>query len=1181
MRVESLDNEHQRDISQCLHCNKPCDETVLFCDACQAQLYKHDEVSQDVGAYVDIADVSTAPRPIVTIPQNEQGLLRAPRGPQTPPPSVHGAYVNIVDQAIHRLNDAARRIAAVEQRERRQPRASRLSPLHDISADIQRQSTPLPKTFADTTNTTSKGEVSASNMPDLWPWLPDTDDIDNNNAWENYTDPLLSRRFPDSIEAARIEAEDERRAKAEGLMAMPFLRGRSTRTIRLRVAFISLAILAILALTIDTALVSVAFLHPHHVTQVPVSGPPTLTITSDGTNNNQTMFGQRVTLHLTHFNPSTIVRITHDVGVPVMLNTGGFRVRVEKNGAANVSTIISLDSWVPGFHSVEAEDEESHYVATATLQIIHSGPSRPPHLIIKNTVLDMGQGYPGSNTIQPFTLSNDSSSGAITWSASCNKPWLVLTPNQGTFSDTQEISVGVERGTLLPGSYVGKVTFSSNVGAPIIVQVEMVVTPLPPGTGAVLMIAPAVLSFTALDGAADSSTDQTLVVSNPGRTALSWSLANNQPATQADQGLAGSMADTLWSLANNQPAMGTNQGSSLSLSDGVPNWLNTDTTSGTVAPGDTESIKVTVNSQNLLPGAYTDSLVFSSSDPKTINAPQSVSISLTVQQACGLTLNTGGMSFTTIANSGSASNQSLNVGASASCNTAIGWQATANMNWLTITPASGSAKTGSNSIVTVGINASNMGPGSYVGTIAIVSAQGGNTQGSTQTVTVSLTIQKPPPPEAPILSAAPLAMSFSTVQGQPVSSGQTVLITNTGQSVLQWNTSVSQLATSWLGVSPTGGKIGPGQTATLTVLAVSTSLTPGTYNGQVTLNGADTSGQIASGSPQTVAVQLQVNPPCTLVQPSSSALAFTAIQGGGDPTLQSVTLSASGNCMWPLGWKASVSPAAPWMQLSSSTGSFGQGGLSNTLNIKTTIANLAPGTYTTQVSVSASDTSGTLAQGSPQVFSVTLVVQPQCQMAPVPATLTFTTAEGKITPIQTVPVQENGTCTRPVTWTAVGDTNSTGWLVVTPPSGSDSGSGASVSVSVNATSLPPGSYKANLTIAASNGAAIANSMQTIPITVTVKGFTINGTANICGESTCTNPPPVPLPAAAVVLTNSAGAQIATTTADANGNYSFTTIALGTYTVSASGTSGTMHYTGTTTVVLTGNMPGRNINLLQG
>ncbi len=1176
MRVESLDNQHKReDIHQCLHCSNSCDETALFCDACQLKLYsKHDEASQFATPVHGIAESSTVPHPIAMGQQNEYQHIKseestvplpqavepsyAPNGPQTPTPSVHGTYVNIVDHAIHRLNDAARRIAAVEQSEKRQPRASRLSPFRDISADIQRQSTPLPKTIAKTGGAPLKSsEVNASNMPDLWPWLPDTDDIDNNNTWENYTDPLLSRHFPDSVEAARIDAEDERRAKAEGLITTPFLRG-STRTVRLRVAFVSLAILAVLALTIDSALVSVALLRPHHKAAVPASGPPTLTITSEATKDNRAVFGQRVIFHLMHFNPSTTVMITHDVEVPVSLSTGLPSVQIGSDGNANASTIITLDSWGgPGFHTVDAEDVQTHYTANATLQIVNSGQTKPSHLIIKDTTLDLGAGYQGSNTIQPFTLSNDANaSGAITWAASSNKPWLMLSPNQGTFSSTQSISIGVERGTLPPGPQVGKISFSSNVGAPITIQVEMSVIALPANAGAVLSITPAVLSFTSQDGTSVTN-NSLLVVSNPGHQSLSWSLTNNPNMVAA------------------------NQNTTLSTPGTATNWLTTDVTSGTVSPGETETVNVTVNSQGMLPGAYTDSLVFSSADPKTINGLQSVSVSLTVQQHCGLSLNTGGMTFTAIANTNTTSNQALNVSATASCTSALNWNAMASAGWLTITPASGSTKTGNNSVITVGVNTANLVPNTYVGTITVVSAQGGSTQGNTQTVTVGLTVQQPPPSGAPVLGAAPLTLGFSTVQGQPVSSGQTVVITNSGQSVLQWNSRVSQLATTWLGVSPTGGKINPGQTATLTVLAVSTGLTPGTYNGQVLLEGLDTNGQQATGSPQSVAIQLQVNPPCALIQPSASALAFTAVQGSTDPVPQSVTVSASGNCMWPLAWNASITPAAPWLRLSSSSGSFGQGGLSSTLQINPTVASLTPGTYTTQVSISASDTSGVVAQGSPQVFSITFVVQPSCQLAAVPANLAFTIAQGQVTPAQTFPLSETGSCTRPVSWSAVGDTNSTSWLVISPASGSDTGSGSTVSVSVNAASLAPGSYKTNVTVTASNGASLGSSPQTIPVMVTVTGFTISGTANICGESTCTNPPAVALPAAAVVLVNSAGTQIATATADANGNYSFKNLALGTYTVSASGISGTTHYIGSRPIKVTGNMLGSNITLLQG
>ncbi len=1174
MRVESLDDQQKRDMSRCLHCSEPCEATALFCDSCQAQLYQLEAASTVPGAYIDIADASTASHPIVaataeaykpelvrqdkntplplrsTVDEIPLSLEASQEASQKSPVSSHGMYVNMVEHAIHRLNDAAQRIASVDQSDKRQPHASRLSPIRDISADIQRHSTPLPKAIAQANDMQqNRPEASANDMPDLWPWLHDADDIEN-NTFENYTDPLLARRFPSSSEAARIEAEDERRAKAEGVLKNRSAR-KNVRHTQFRIAFVSLAILAILALTIDTVLVSVAFLHPHH-TVAPVSGPPTLMITVQGSNDNKVSSGQNIIFHLMHFNPSTNVYITHDVGVPIILSTNFPIVRVNNNGAATAYSVIS-SGWGPGFHNIEAEDMTTHYTANATLQIINAGPSKPSHLIIKDLSLDAGSGYQGSNTIKSLTLYNDeNASGAITWAASSNSPWLLLTPNQGTFSDSQTLSIGVERGLLTPGSYNGTITFSSNVGAPLVVKVTMVVTPLPPDAGAVMVVTPVVLSFTAVDGVA-SSTSQILTLSNPGRKTLSWSLTNNQSSVAQ-----------------------TPQGSFPGMGGTVANWLNTDVTSGTVPPGATESINVTVNSQGFLPGAYTDPLVFNSPDKTTINQTQNVSVSLTVQPHCSLILGTGGMTFNAVAGSSNTSNQALSVTPAPSCSSAVAWTANSSAGWLSVTPASGSAKTGANSVITVGVNTTGMTQGTYPGTITVVCGQGMN--GSTQTVSVTLTVQPPPPPGSPIMAAAPLIMSFSTVQGQPITSGQTVVITNSGQNAMQWRASVGLLATVWLGVSPTGGTINPGQTATLTVVAGSSGLTPNTYNGQITLNGYDakTGAVAAGGSPQVVSVQLQVNPPCALVQPSSSALAFSSIQGGSDPVSQAVTLTASGNCAWPLGWTADVSSGAPWLKLSSHGGKFGQGSLSTTLNINPTSAGLSVGTYTASVAITTTDNSGVVAQGSPQVFSITLTVLPPCQLLVSPGNLAYNVVQGQASSPHTLSISETGACTRPVTWTATSDST---WLTLTSTTGSDMGSGSSVGVSVNASGLVPRTYTGNVTVTANGGTASNMLTQTIPVSVTVTGFAVSGTVNACADAMCATP--ISLPGAAVTLTGPGGVSMSTT-ADLNGNYSFSNVPLGACTITASGlNAASIHYTGSTPVTVTGNMPGVNVPLQVG
>ncbi|HEU5227169.1 MAG TPA: hypothetical protein VFU49_05100, partial [Ktedonobacteraceae bacterium] len=357
---------------------------------------------------------------------------------------------------------------------------------------------------------------------------------------------------------------------------------------------------------------------------------------------------------------------------------------------------------------------------------------------------------------------------------------------------------------------------------------------------------------------------------------------------------------------------------------------------------------------------------------------------------------------------------------------------------------------------------------------------------STQSVMVQLTVQAPPPPAAPILNASPLNLNFSTTQGQPTPPGQTVTITNTGGSPLMWRTSINTLTTLWLGASPTGGTIPPGQTALLTVNVSASSLSPGTYVGQVILSGTDSNNVVAGGSPQSIMINFNVLPPCTLQQPSSSSLAFSGMQNGADPTPQSVTIMAAGNCNWPLNWNATINGSVSWLKLSPLAGSFTASGQSTALSIAPTLAGLAPGTYTTQISIGATDSASMQAQGSPQTLTVTLTVLQPCQLQGVPSNMLFNVSQGTATPAsQNLTLSESGSCTRPISWTAVGNSP---WLIVGTASGTDTGGGSTIAISLDTTTLTtPGTYTATITITASGSGntTIQDSPQIITVSVTV------------------------------------------------------------------------------------------------
>ncbi len=344
------------------------------------------------------------------------------------------SYPDSADQTISRLSEAAQLIAEVEPVNRRLPRASRLAPIRDISADIRRESTPLPKFTKMSGNTDTSEKVSASDalieqqhnaperdrfedgeLPDLWPWLDnEIEEKENEDSWANSTDPLISRHVPNSIEAARIEEEDIKRALAEGLPTRHNLRlVRSRRPFSLRIAFVVLALLAIIALLVDSVLLSVVATHPRRATTIP-NGPavPTLTLSSNIAYIVKTVNGVKepvtalIQVHIMNFPARDNVQLTHDVQEAVTTTSGSSIVTIAKDGSPKIVTLKVDSSWAVGFDQVYAEDFSTHYTASAQLQVMGASSSSPAHLGLFDqsgksvTSLDFGSVPDGADSIQ-------------------------------------------------------------------------------------------------------------------------------------------------------------------------------------------------------------------------------------------------------------------------------------------------------------------------------------------------------------------------------------------------------------------------------------------------------------------------------------------------------------------------------------------------------------------------------------------------------------------------------------------------------------------------------------------------------------------------------------------------------------------------------------------------------------
>ena len=622
------------------------------------------------------------------------------------------------------------------------------------------------------------------------------------------------------------------------------------------------------------------------------------------------------------------------------------------------------DNWGAGSHFIEAEDIDSHYVASTAIQVMSGGPAQLPHLQLSQTELDLGADQQGANTLQPLKLEN-TAGGTISWTAWSNQPWLMLTPMMGIFSVSQQVVIAVNRSHLKLGMHEGTVTFVGNKGLNIPVHVKMSVLPLQTNLGAALVISPPVLSFIAADGGPDPAA-QLLTVSNPGSRPLYWSLSGNAPTVSTD---------------GEMPFMNT------------MNWLGLKPTSGMVAPGSTTSIRLNASSHMLLPGAYSGILTFTGGQ-NTLNSPQSVAVSLNVQPRCGIMASTGNISFSMINGHKDPSGQSLALGLSPGCGGSIAWQAFSMAEWLTITPSSGRVKEQTDSLTTITVDSSGLPPGTYTSFLVFV------TEHRTQTVAVQLAVLALPGKSAksttagsssaasgasnnangtgatsagePALGISPTSMTFSVTQGVNNPPDQAVTVANTGGGLLYWQARADTTVSSWLSVAPATGSVVGGQNGYIFLRVNTSSLFPGTYRSNVVVSATDSSGTQVLGSPQVVSVVLNVEQPCAL-QVTPTSLSFSASLLAPNPAEQYITLQTVGNCMYPVTWTATVdTDSRSWLIPSATSGQdSGQGSV---ITVQINSSGMLLGFYRGQISVSAVDSSGASVGGTAPTVGVALTV---------------------------------------------------------------------------------------------------------------------------------------------------------------------------------------------------------------
>lgn len=169
------------------------------------------------------------------------------------------------------------------------------------------------------------------------------------------------------------------------------------------------------------------------------------------------------------------------------------------------------------------------------------------------------------------------------------------------------------------------------------------------------------------------------------------------------------------------------------------------------------------------------------------------------------------------------------------------WNITVSDSWLSVNNSSGTTTTETDQ-VTVSVNRSGLGPGSYSGQVIVSSINGG-----TDTVEVSMVV-----PSQPVLCVSPTSLGFgSTLTSLPF------YITNCGSGTLTWEVLADK---SWIQVNPASGSTTT-ETDIVTVTVDRSGLPPGTYSGTVSVS--------SNGGSATVEISMTVSCNIAVTDPHS------------------------------------------------------------------------------------------------------------------------------------------------------------------------------------------------------------------------------------------------------------------------------------------------------------------------
>ena len=383
-------------------------------------------------------------------------------------------------------------------------------------------------------------------------------------------------------------------------------------------------------------------------------------------------------------------------------------------------------------------------------------------------------------------------------------------------------------------------------------------------------------------------------------------------------------------------------------------------------------------------------------------------------------------------------------------------------SWLIVTPASGTTPTP----VSIGVDPSKLGPGTYNGTVFFTAS------GVTQSISVTLTVTNNP---MLVSSASSLWIAYQI--GQQAPSAQTVALTSSNGTPLNYSATTTA---AWLIL--TGQTSGTtGSNSTFNVSASTSGLTASTNTGQITITATNP----ATGAALTT-VNIQVmfyvsTNALLLVNPSTPVMLPAQAYSGQASLPQSYALSSTSptDQLTLTVSQPHTDSGGNWL-FASAVPTTTPGTLQL---IAVPPANLAPGTYTGSVTVTATGPAGAVLD-SPEVIPVVLQLSSGTISVSPAAGLSFTQSLGGSAP----PAQPIAVSSTPTGLTFIPSAydGGFGWLSVSSSPGTTNGS---FNVSVDGSKLTPGTWQGKVIVLSSQFAA--GSPAVIPVTFTVTPGTLS------------------------------------------------------------------------------------------